>query len=80
MKSKKSSGCFQREAEKEIVQRFATSDEPICCSQAFKRVCDQIKAKQPYPLLHQGLIPFQSKLLFSLPLSLVKSPVIRSGL
>lgn len=44
------------------------------------KLCDQIKAQQPYPQLHQGLIPYQTKLLFSFPLSLLKSPVIRSRL
>lgn len=44
------------------------------------KLCDQIKAQQPYPQLHQGLIPYQTKLPFSFPLSLLKSPVIRSRL
>lgn len=44
------------------------------------KLWDQIKAQQPYPQLHQGLIPFQTKLPFSFPLSPLKSPVIRSRL
>lgn len=47
---------------------------------SFQANCYQIKDQQPYPQLHQGLIPFQTKLPFSFPLSLLKSPVIRSRL
>lgn len=47
---------------------------------SFQANCYQIKDQEPYPQLHQGLIPFQTKLPFSFPLSLLKSPVIRSRL
>lgn len=54
--------------------------DQICYSKAFKQTVWSIKAQQPYPQLHQGLIPVQTKLPFSFPLSPLKSPVIRSRL
>lgn len=34
---------------------------------SFQVNINQIKAKQPYPRLHRGLIPIQTKLPFSFP-------------